>query len=182
MDEQKLRKKLKIMVMTVILLSLGLVCTSYALASSIVKIRSNRFTMSMGVELELNNGKSAIDMSDVVFEPGGTYVSEFPISNLSEFDVWYRISFTNVSGELKDYVTVKVTEEDGTVLCNGLISKLSADKVMVSSLAAGEEKNLKIEFYFSKDAGDIHQGKTVAFNIKADATQKQNNNDKDFGD
>ena len=102
MDEQKLRKKLKIMVMTVILLSLGLVCTSYALASSIVKIRTNQFTMSMGVELELNDGKSVVDMSDVVFEPGGTYTSTFPISNLSGFDVWYRISFTNVEGELTE--------------------------------------------------------------------------------
>ena len=182
MDEQKLRKKLKIMVMTVILLSLGLVCTSYALASSIVKIRTNQFTMSMGVELELNDGKSVVDMSDVVFEPGGTYTSTFPISNLSGFDVWYRISFANVEGELKDYVSVKVTEEDGTVLCDGLISKLTAANVSVSSLAAGEEKNLKIEFYFSKDAGNIHQGETVAFNIKADATQKQNNSNKDFGD
>ena len=31
-------------------------------------------------------------------------------------------------------------------------------------------------------ADNIHQGKTVAFNIKADATQKQNNSNKDFGD
>ena len=182
MDEQKLRKKLKIMVMTVILLSLGLVCTSYALASSIVKIRTNQFTMSMGVELELNDGKSVVDMSDVVFEPGGNYKSDFSITNLSDFDVWYRISFINVTGELKDYVTVKVKEENGIVLCDGLISKLSKGGVSTGSLSAGEEKKLMIEFYFLKNVGNNYQGKTVTFNIKADATQKQNNSVKDFGD
>ena len=182
MNEKKLRKKLKIMVVTFILLSIGLVCTSYVLAGSIIKIHNNYFVMNKGLKLELSNGEAVIDMSDVVFEPGGTYTSTFPISNLSGFDVWYRISFSNVEGELKDYVSVKVTEEDGTVLCDGLISKLTAANVSVSSLASGEEKNLKIEFYFSKDAGNIHQGKTVAFNIKADATQKQNNSNKDFGD
>lgn len=182
MDEQTLRKKLKIMVMTVILLTLCLICTSYALASTIVKIRNNRFVMSMGVELELNNGKTVVDMSDVIFEPGGSYMSEFPIANHSWFDVWYRISFANVEGELKDYVKVKVTEEDGTILCNGLISKLSDDNVFISSLSAYEEKKIRIEFYFLKESSNIQQGKSVIFDIKADATQKQNNSDKDFGD
>lgn len=182
MNEQKLRNKLKIMIVTVILLSLGLVGTSVALASSIAKIRTNHFTMSMGVELELNEGKPVVDMSGVVFEPGGTYISEFPISNLSSFDVWYRVYFTDVKGKLKDEVHVKVTEEDGTILCDGMIAELDSGKVIVSSLLAGEEKILKIEFTFSKTADNTNQGETVMFNVTADATQKQNNPHMDFGD
>ena len=181
MNEQKLKKKLTFMIVTVVLLSLGLAITSFALASSIVSIRNNRFSMSMGVELTINDGKPVVDVTDMVYEPGGTYVSEFPIANLGTFDVWYRVYFTDVKGVLKDYITVTIKEADGTVLCKGTMSELSSDKVAVSSLAAGEENTLTIEFYFSSEAGNAAQGQSVSFNITANATQKQNNPNKDFG-
>lgn len=182
MNEQKLKKKLNIMIVTVILLICGLTVTTFALVSSIVSIQNNRFSMSMGVELTINDGKPVVDVTDMVYEPGGTYQSEFPISNLGTFDVWYRVYFTNVDGELKDDITVTIKEKDGTVLCNGTMSELTSDKVAISSLAAGEEKTLYIEFYFSPDADNSAQGQTVSFNITANATQKQNNPYMDFGD
>ena len=181
MNEQKLKKKLTMMIVTVVLLSIGLIVTSFALASSIAQIRNNRFAMSMGVELTINDGKPVVDVTDMVYEPGGTYVSEFPIANLGTFDVWYRVYFTDVEGVLKDYITVTIKESDGTVLCRGTMSELGSDKVAVSSLVAGEEKTLYIEFYFSSEAGNVAQGQTVVFNITANATQKQNNPNKDFG-
>lgn len=181
MNEQKLKKKLTFMIVTVVLLSLGLAITSFALASSIVSIRNNRFSMSMGVELTINDGKPVVDVTDMVYEPGGTYQSEFPIANLGTFDVWYRVYFTDVEGVLKDYITVTVKEADGTVLCKGTMGELGSDKVAVSSLAAGEKKTLTIEFYFSSEAGNAAQGQSVSFNITANATQKQNNPNKDFG-
>lgn len=181
MNEQKLKKKLTFMIVTVVLLSLGLAITSFALASSIAQVRNNRFAMSMGVELTINDGQPVVDVTDMVYEPGGTYVSEFPIANLGTFDVWYRVYFTDVKGVLKDYITVTIKEADGTVLCKGTMSELSSDKVAVSSLAAGEEKTLTIEFYFSSEAGNAAQGQSVSFNITANATQKQNNPNKDFG-
>ena len=181
MNEQKLKKKLTFMIVTVVLLSLGLAITSFALASSIAQVRNNRFAMSMGVELTINDGQPVVDVTDMVYEPGGTYVSEFPIANLGTFDVWYRVYFTDVKGVLKDYITVTIKEADGTVLCKGTMSELSSDKVAVSSLAAGEKKTLTIEFYFSSEAGNAAQGQSVSFNITANATQKQNNPNKDFG-
>ena len=181
MNEQNLKKKLTVMIVTVVLLSLGLAITSFALASSIAQVRNNRFAMSMGVELTINDGQPVVDVTDMVYEPGGTYVSEFPIANLGTFDVWYRVYFTDVNGALKDYITVTIKEADGTVLCKGTMSELSSDKVAVSSLAAGEKKTLTIEFYFSSEAGNAAQGQSVSFNITANATQKKNNPDKDFG-
>lgn len=181
MNEQNLKKKLTMMIVTVVLLSIGLIVTSFALASSIAQIQNNRFSMSMGVELTINDGKPVVDVTDMVYEPGGTYVSEFPIANLGTFDVWYRVYFTDVNGALKDYITATIKEADGTVLCKGTMSELSSDKVAVSSLAAGEEKTLTIEFYFSSEAGNAAQGQSVSFNITANATQKQNNPNKDFG-
>lgn len=181
MNERSLKKKLNKMFVTVVLLVCGLAITSYALASSIVKVHNNQFAMSMGVNLEINKGNPVVDVTDVAYEPGGSYESTFPIANISSFDVWYRIYFTDVDGVLRDYITVTLKEEDGTVLCSGKMSELSSDKVTVSSLLAGEEKLLYIEFYFSPDADNSIQGKTVSFNIIADATQKQNNPYMDFG-
>ena len=181
MNEQNLKKKLTVMIVTVVLLSLGLAITSFALASAIAQVRNNRFAMSMGVELAINDGQPVVDVTDMVYEPGGTYVSEFSIANLGTFDVWYRVYFTDVNGALKDYITVTIKEADGTVLCKGTMSELSSDKVAVSSLAAGEKKTLTIEFYFSSEAGNAAQGQSVSFNITANATQKQNNPNKDFG-
>ena len=181
MNEQKLKKKLMFMIVTVILLICGLTVTSFALVSSIVSIRNNQFTMSMGVELTVNDGKPVVDVTNMVYEPGGTYTSEFPIANLGTFDVWYRVYLTGVTGELQDDIIVTIKEKDGTVLCKGMMNQLTADKVMTGSLAAGESKTLTIEFYFSPDADNSAQGQTVSFNITADATQKQNNPDKDFG-
>lgn len=181
MNEQNLKKKLTVMIVIVVLLSLGLAITSFALASAIAQVRNNRFAMSMGVELAINDGQPVVDVTDMVYEPGGTYVSEFPIANLGTFDVWYRVYFTDVNGALKDYITVTIKEADGTVLCKGTMSELSSDKVAVSSLAAGEKKTLTIEFYFSSEAGNAAQGQSVSFNITANATQKQNNPNKDFG-
>lgn len=181
MNEQKLKKKLTFMIITVILLICGLTITSVALVSSIVSIRNNHFSMSMGVELTVNDGKPVVDVTDMVYEPGGTYTSEFPIANLGSFDVWYRVYLTDVEGELKDDITVTVKEKDGTVLCKGTMNTLTADKVMTGTLAAGEEKTLYIEFYFSPDADNSAQGQSVSFHITADATQKKNNPYMDFG-
>ena len=61
------------------------------------------------------------------------------------------------------------------------MSELGSNKVAVSSLAAGEKKTLTNEFFFSSAAGNTEQGQSVSFNITANATQKQNNPNKDFG-
>lgn len=187
MNEHNLKKKLTMMIVTVILLSLGLAITSLALAGSIAQIRNNRFAMSTGINLKINgidsdgDGPPVVDMNDILFEPGGTYKSEFSVANDGTFEVWYRVYFTDVNGVLKDYITVTIKEADGTELCKGTMSELSADQVKVGTLEANQQKTLSIEFYFPSDVGNNAQGQSVSFNIKVDATQKQNN-DNGFDD
>ena len=183
MDERKLKKKLSFMVAIVVLLVFCLTVTSFALASSVVQVRNSRFAMSMGVKLDINEGMPVVDVSDVLYEPGGTYKSEFSVTNDSTFEVWYRIYFTNVEGALKDDITVTVKEkgEGGAVLCRGTMNELTSDKVAISSLKEKETKILCVEFYFSPDADNSAQGQTVSFNITANATQMKNNLGKNFG-
>ncbi len=183
MDERRLKKKLNIMILTVALLVCGLTVTSFALADAVAEIRSNRFAMSAGINLKINgsNGdvQSVVDMNDILFEPGGTYRSEFSISNPSDLDLWYRVSLTNVEGNLKDDITVTIKESDGYVLAKGKMDDL---KVFVSALESKKEKTIYIEFYFSPNADNSAQGQTVSFNVKVDATQSKNNQSQVFGD
>lgn len=182
MNKNKLKGRLYLTIALFSLLVCSFTTTSFALALSIARLNNNRFEMSMGVELNLNGGEPIVDTTSMVYEPGGTCVSEFPVTNLSTFDVWYKIFFTDVDGTLSDHITVTVREKDGTVLCTGRLSDIHKDNVTVSSLASGQQKMLEIEFYFSPDAGNGAQGQTVSFGITAQATQKKNNPDQDFGD
>lgn len=182
MNEKKLKARLYLTIALFCLLVSSFTTASFALALSVAQLRDNRFTMSTGVELYVNDGAPIVDSANMVYEPGETYVSEFPITNLSAFDVWYRVYFTDVDGTLSDLINVTVKEPDGTVLCSGVLSDLGKDKVAVSSLAAGEKKMLSIEFYFSPDAENNAQKQTVTFGVTAHATQMQNNPNQDFGD
>ena len=182
-NEQKLMKKLIALIVVVVLLVCALCVTTYALVNSVVAIKNNKFSMSMGVALEVNNGDSILGVNDIVFEPGATYTTEFPVSNLGTYDIWYRVYFTDVGGKLKDYITVTIKEvkEDGElVLAKAKMSEFTADKVLTSDIVAGKEKNVSIEFYFSPELDE--QGGEVSFSIKVDATQKPNNPFMDFGD
>ena len=170
------------MIATVVLLICGLIIVGYALALTIVNVRNNRVAMSTGVKIDINDEKPVVNVVDVPYEPGNTYRTEFPITNLSAFDVWYRVYFTDVDGVFKEDITVTIKEKDGTVLCQGLIHEIGPSQAVISSLAKGEKKVLDIEFYFSPDATNSAQRQTLSFNITTTATQKINNPQKNFGE
>ena len=175
MTGKNIRKKLNILLVTVFLLLSGLAVTSFALTSSVITLRNHHFSMSTGVELEINDGSPVIDGSDVLYEPGGSYQREFSIANPGVIDIWYRIYITDAEGAFKENITVTIKEPGGTVLCHGRMDELSAETAAVASLGAKEEKILSIELYFAPDAENGAQGKEVSFTIAADATQKKNN-------
>ena len=67
MNENKLRNRLIMMIVTVFLLVFGLTITSVALVDSVVSIQRNRFVMSEGASLKVNDGKPVVNMTDIVF-------------------------------------------------------------------------------------------------------------------
>ena len=85
MEAKKLENRLRIMLITIVFLLFGLTFTSLALADSVVRVQNNCFQMSSGLSIEINDGAPVVDVTDIVYEPGGTYRSEFPISNKSNF-------------------------------------------------------------------------------------------------
>lgn len=181
MIKRSLKKRLGIVIAVLAILVSGLAVTSYAIIRYYVQISGNEISMSEGLELNLNDGKPVIDTSAIVYEPGGTYRTEFTVENLGTMDAWYRVYPTDVQGALKEYIILTVKQQDGVVLCQGKMSDLNAESVTVGTLAKGEEKTLYLELYFASGADNAAQSQSVSFTITANATQKQNNTDKDFG-
>lgn len=175
------KKKLIAIIATLVFFTAGLAVTSYALVRSFIEVDSE-ITMGDGVDLNINDGAPIIDTANIVYEPGGTYISSFTLENRGSIDVWYKVFPTDASGELRDYITVTVKEQDGTVMCQGNMGDIKSDDINVGALLAGEKKTLSVELYFIPGADNTAQGKTVSFKITASATQKQGNPDKDFGD
>ena len=149
MNDKRLKRKITTMVVILLLLVCGLTITSFALANSIAQIRENRFEMSEGVELEING----IDVTNIVYEPGGKYESEFTISNIGTLDVWYRVYFTNVTGDLKDVTSVTVKEEDGDKVGVSIRSSESFDAAEICAHFGGGGH--------ARAAGCQFSGKTV---------------------
>ena len=177
-----LKKKLIIVASAIALSVSGLAVSSYAIIKAYVELSGNKITMSDGIELNVNDGKPIIDDSEIVYEPGGTYIKEFTVENLGTLDVWYRAYPTDVQGALKDYITVTVKQQDGVILYQGSMKDASYKKAIASTLAAGEKKTLYLELYFSEGADNAAQAQSASFDMTVNATQKQNNPTKDFGD
>ena len=82
MIKRSLKKRLGIVIAVLAILVSGLAVTSYAIIRYYVQISGNEISMSEGLELNLNDGKPVIDTSAIVYEPGGTYRTEFTVENL----------------------------------------------------------------------------------------------------
>lgn len=164
------------------LLALGLVVTTLAIALSVAERPDNIFSTGK-IRLNLNDRKPVITENEYLFEPGMTVDKPFFLKNEGA-DCWYRLYFNNVSGSLSSVLEVTVSDGE-TVLFTGKMSDLtqsSADwlGILPAVGAAGSCRTLTITFHFPEDAGNAAQGGTLQFDLCADGTQVRNNPNKEF--
>ncbi len=197
MTKTKTARKLTAGILAIIVLSICLCVTTFALIYAKVEIENNLFETGT-VKINLNDGKAVItDADGFLFEPGMTVKKEFFVENESTWDVYYRIYFDEVSGGLSDIL--EITIKDGeTVLWQGTAKELTRDKVSAAenalktkgsesltkeeALAAGVRKDLQIYFYYPPDSGNAGQNMALTFNLCAEATQTKNNEDRAFNE
>ena len=175
-------RKLKAGVAAILLLSLSLAITSYALVRLSVSVRDNIFHAGT-VEIELNGGKPIIEEDDEMFkrfEPGMHVVREFDVTNKSTDEVYYSIYLDEVDGKLAEVLELRIL--DGSLcLCSGTAKELEgALDGGVGELREGETKTLEAHFYYPEEAGNEDQGERMEFKLTARAVQKRNNPDKRF--
>ena len=173
-------KRLTASVLAIIILSVCLCITTYALVMVSVSVPDNHFqTGSVGINL--NNGEPVIEEHEFLFEPGMTVTKDFFIENQSTWDVYYKIYFDEVKGGLAKVLQTTIMDGE-KILYVGTADELSKVNVKAAddTLRINETRNLTISFHYPENAGNITQDMSLAFELCAEAVQTKNNPDKLF--
>ncbi len=180
MRKSKTSRDLTFCIVTILITAICMSVSTFAIAYAMVSVEGNFFTTGT-VQINLNDGQPVIRQGEFLTEPGITVKKDFFIENQSTCEVYYKLYFENISGELADVLEVTVCDGD-KVLLEGKPSELTRDAVAAfdEALAIGEKKTLQIYFYFPKDAQNSAQGTSLSFDLAADAVQTKNNPDKSF--
>ena len=168
-------KKLTGGIAAIIILCICLVVTTVALVYQVVSVENNVFHTGT-VSINLNDGKPVINEHEFLFEPGMTVKKDFFIQNQSTWDVYYRLYFDSIGGDLADILEVTIADGD-KVLYEGTANNLSRENVAAADdvLKTGQRRELTVSFHFPESEGNSAQGAELSFTLYADATQTKNN-------
>ena len=175
-------KKLQINIVTLILLCLGLCIASFAAASMMIRydVKDN-FFQTGGIDIDLNGDKPIIPAC--LIEPGVPVEKEFYIKNNGSWEVFYKLYFEEVKGELADVLEITIYEKDSPeiVLLEGKINDLvHADRLDIAGeLERGQTQELIARFHLPEDAGNEYKDKSLEFKMSAIAVQTKNNDPED---
>lgn len=180
MGKQITTKKLMAGIVILIILSVALCTTTFALVYSMVSVDNNLFGTG-SVNINLNDEKPVIEEREFQFEPGMTVQKEFFIENNSTWGVYYKIYFDHVEGGLADVLEITISDGE-KVLYQGTANELNRDSVLAADdeLAIGERRTLTVTFEFPESAGNAVQDQVLTFDLCADAVQTKNNPDRLF--
>lgn len=180
MSENETSKKLTVSVIILIILSVALCITTFALVWATVSADNNMFHTGI-VKINLNDGKPIIEEHELLFEPGITVKKDFFIENQSTDDVYYKLYFGDIDGLLADVLEITIMDGD-RILYHGLIKELTKQNVGVvdEALKVNEKKNLTVCFHFPENVGNSAQNLYLSFSMNADAVQTKNNPNRVF--
>ncbi len=178
--QTKTTKKLTASVVVIVLLSVCLAVTTFALVYSIASVDENLFVTGT-LQINLNDGKPVISENEFLFEPGMSVKKDFFVQNESSCDIYYKLYFQNVSGGLADVLEVKICNDEKVLFC-GTPNELNRNSISAvdDSLRPNEKQELQIYFYFPQAMMNKAQNRYLYFNLAADAVQSANNTNKEF--
>ena len=179
MSNSQTSKKLTGGIITVIVLIICLCVTTFALVWATLSIENNVFKTG-SVKINLNDGKPIIDEHEFLFEPGMTVKKDFFVQNESNCDVYYKLYFNNLSGDLSRVIKVTVSDGENVLYSVAADNFEKEDVAAADTLKIGQRKELSIYFYYPENSGNETQNKTLSFDLNADAVQTKNNADKRF--
>ncbi len=173
-------KKLTASIAAIIILTLCLSITTYALVRETVSVENNIFQTGT-VQINLNDGKPVIEEHEFLFEPGMTVKKDFFLENQSTWDVYYKIYFDNVKGGLATILEITIQDKD-TILFSGTAAELSRANVGAADdvLRINERRELTVTFHYPEETGNSTQNQRLSFDMCADAVQTKNNPNKNF--
>ena len=179
-SKSKIARQLTVSIVIVIVFSISLCITTFALFYATVTVSGNVFQTGT-VKIALNGGAPVITQSEYLFEPGMTVEKSFDITNQGTGNVYYKIYMSDIDGGLAD--VLEITVYDGTeVLYQGTARNMTRENVLPArdALPVGQSRNLKIRFHYPENSRNESQNWELSFNLCADAVQEKNNPDKKF--
>lgn len=173
-------KKAVSSIVAIVVLFCMLALTTYALITSFVSVEDNLFETGV-VKIELNEGKTVFDGSDMNIEPGHSLVRDFTVKNTGTADVYVRLYLENVEGPLQEALTFFIYEGD-KLLFSGAADEWTRESPCISdtSIAVGETRTLTAVVKMNEDAGNAVQNGGITFDMTADAVQSKNNPEQVF--
>lgn len=174
-NNTKTAKKLTSSIVAIVILTVCLAITTFALVFAAVSVDNNLFRTGK-IEINLNDGKPVIEEHEFLFEPGMMVEKDFFIENSSTGDVYYKLYFDNVEGGLADVLEVQI-KDSNKILFSGTAAELAKTNVEAADdiLKLHERRDLQIVFHFPEEAGNIAQNLSLTFDFCADAVQTKNN-------
>lgn len=184
---KKTDKSLARSIVMIVLLLIGLTVTTYALMSESLSIKEHNFTTGK-MKINLNDGKT-LQFKDVngnpiaYFEPGMTFKSDFFVRNDGSNDMYYKIYFDQVSGDLVNVLSITIKDGDRTIFTGNMKDMdKTHTKAVDDVLSINEQKTLTIIFTFDKNADNRYMSKELTFALMAEGTQVRNNPNKEFNE
>lgn len=194
-SKDSIKRRLTLNTATVIILMLCLCVTTYALVSSVF-VKNNIFSTGT-VDIEISelsdishvSGNDGTKMYDSLrMEPGMTIEKSFTVTNNSSCDIWYKLCFKEVKGDLAKLLDVTIkNSSDNSVLYKGKAFDMTPDKEkaanekwLTPSTDADKTKNYTITFHFPKDSGNEWGTKEMEFSLAVSAVQAKNNPNAEF--
>ena len=179
MNNSNASKKLTASLVILIILSFCLCVTTFALSYSILTVETNIFSSGY-ISINLNDGKPVIEEDEFAFEPGMTVEKSFFLKNNSSCDVYYKLYFEKIEGELAKALTISIKKGE-KVLYEGSVLDINKNVLAADDeLAIGERRELTITFHFPSSLGNSLQDQELTFDLRADAVQTKNNPQKLF--
>lgn len=195
-SKDSIKRRLTLNTATVILLMLCLCITTYALVSSVL-VKDNIFsTGTVDIEISELSSISHVSGNDdgtkmydsLRMEPGMTIEKSFTLTNNSSCDIWYKLYFKTVKGDLAKVLDVTIkNNSDNSVLYEGKAVDMTTDKVkaannkwLTPSTDADKTKDYSITFHFPKDSDNEWKSKEMEFSLAVSAVQSKNNPKAEF--
>ncbi len=174
-------KRLSISIITLVILCTCLCVISFALGMVVYEVNNNTFATGT-IDIDLNGGEPVITANEFLFEPGATVEKSFYIKNNGTWAVWYKLYFSEVSGNLGDVLEVTIKNKDGTILMKGKLAELTEKNVpaMEDELAMNEKQEMTIVLHLPEYSGNNVQGGNLTFELSAVTVQTKNNTGKEF--
>ena len=202
-------KKLMISIITIIIVTVCFLSTTFALIYDSVSVKDNYYQTGMvdvyisdlqkinkediNDSLPIDSESNDIELDDFIFEPGMTVVKSFYIENRSTCDVYYRLYLDELEGDLADAIKITIAIDDGDedhdndkVLYSDVASNLTkehstvADDILGVKDSDNGKRNYLIYFHYPSESNNSGQDKSLSFKLSVEATQTKNNTDKEF--